>query len=236
MCNMQEAGRLLESAYSWNGACQNGLPHGYGMATFADGRLFTGTMESGLFAGSGTIALKSGDRYTGSFANGKFQGQGVYSFVNGDRYVGEFVEGLMHGRGLFRPVGSEERYLVEYSNGERVSFLLEVQAVSLLSEPVLSGIDPELLRRMAKVHYYVQQTLGLAVKYTSGIRDTVKNAEVGGILHSLHLQGRAVDLVALGITPAQEALVITFANQQGLGALWHGTGDNYHLHLQLEVE
>lgn len=236
MCNMQEAARLLDSAYFWNGECQNGLPHGYGMATFADGRLFTGTMQSGLFSGSGTIVLKGGDRYTGSFADGKFQGQGVYSFVTGDRYVGEFVEGLMHGRGIFRPVGSEERYLVEYANGERISFSVEVQAVSLLSEPVLSGIHPELLRRMAKLHFYMQRTLGLNVKYTSGLRDTVKNSEVGGILDSFHLQGRAVDLVVPGITKAQEALVISFANQQGLGALWHGTGDIFHLHLQMESE
>ena len=28
--------------------------------------------------------------------------------------------------------------------------------------------------------------------------------------------------------------VVQFANQQGLGALWHGVGDDYHLHLQLK--
>jgi len=236
MCNMQAAARLLESDYSWNGECQKDLPHGYGIATFADGRLFAGTMEAGLFSGSGTIVLKSGDRYTGSFANGKFQGQGVYSFVTGDRYVGEFVEGEMHGTGVYRPAGSNDRYQVEYVQGKQISFVLEVQAASLLGEPIMKGLSPTMLSRVAIVDAYIRRSLGLKPTYTSGLRDVTQNNAVGGELHSKHLLGRAVDLVVSGITPVQEALVITFANQQGLGALWHGTGENYHLHLQLEAD
>ena len=59
---------------------------------------------------------------------------------------------------------------------------------------------------------------------------------VGGVLHSLHLSGRAVDLVVDGITASQEELVAAYADQQGLWALWHGEGDNYHLHLQWNEE
>ncbi len=222
--------------YLWSGGLQDGLPMGQGVATFADGRLYVGEMLAGILFGKGTLSLPDGTRYTGEFADGKYQGMGVYTFANGDRYIGGFQAGVMHGTGLFRPAGSEERYQVEYVNGERIGYAVEVQAASLLHEPLMVGIDPVMLRKVAKVHYYIQHTIGLKATYTSGLRDPVRNKEVGGVLNSLHMQGRAVDLVVSGITPSQEALIVDFAIQQGLGALWHGLGDNYHLHLQLNEE
>ena len=125
---------------------------------------------------------------------------------------------------------------MEYVNGKQVRFELEVQAVELKQEAALYGVRPEMLRRLSKVDSYIRRTLRLQPTYTSGLRDETKNQVVGGALHSFHLQGKAVDLVVPGITMAQEALVVQFANQQGLGALWHGVGDNYHLHLQLTDE
>lgn len=235
-CNLLAASQLLGAAYSWSENCIDGLPSGRGVATFADGRVYSGEMLTGRFVGKGTLSLPDGTRYTGEFVDGKYQGQGVFTFANGDRYIGGFEAGEMHGAGLFRPAGSDERYQVEYANGERVRFELEVQAAVLLQDPVLIGIAPEMLRRVAKVDAYIRRTLGLQPSYSSGLRSETKNQAVGGVLHSLHLQGRAVDLVAPGITPAQEALVVSVANQQGLGALWHGVGENYHLHLQLADE
>ena len=222
--------------FTWSGDRRDGLPEGRGVAIFADGRIFAGEMAAGLVTGNGTLTLPGGERYTGQFAAGKFQGQGVYTFANGDRYVGEFQAGLMHGTGIFRLTGNAERYRVEYVNGERVSFEVEVQAVALLQEPVLDGVIPAVLRRVAKVNQYIKGALGLQPTYTSGFRDAAKNGEVGGVLHSLHLSGRAVDLVVDGITPSQEELVAAFADQQGLWALWHGEGDDHHLHLQWDEE
>jgi len=236
VCDAKGAAQVMGAAFLWSGDCREGLPEGRGVATFSDGRLFAGEMLAGLFTGNGTLTLPGGERYTGEFAAGRFQGQGVYNFANGDRYVGEFQAGLMHGTGIFRLTGNPDRYRVEYVNGERVKFEVEVQAVALLQEPVLEGVIPEVLRRMAKVNQYIRGSLGLQPTYTSGLRSAAKNGEVGGVLHSLHLSGRAVDLVVDGITASQEELVAAYADQQGLWALWHGEGDNYHLHLQWNEE
>jgi hypothetical protein len=226
----------VAESFSWSGERQGGLPEGRGIATFADGRVYAGEMAVGLFIGKGTLSLPDGIRYTGDFVEGKFQGQGVYTFANGDRYIGEFDGGKLHGAGIYRPVGAEERYRVEYVNGTRVRFELEVQAAELKQEAALSGVIPEMLRRVARLDTYIRRTLQLQPTYTSGLRDETKNLVAGGVLHSFHLQGKAVDLVVPGITSVQETLVVRFANQQGLGALWHGVGDNYHLHLQLADE
>ena len=235
-CDAKKAAQVMGADFLWSGECREGLPEGRGVATFSDGRLFAGELAAGLFTGNGTLTLPGGERYTGEFAAGLFQGQGVYTFANGDRYVGEFQAGLMHGTGIVRQKGHEERYRAEYVNGERVKFEVEVQAVALLQEPVLEGVIPEVLRRLAKVNQYIRGSLGLQPTYTSGLRDPAKNGAVGGVLHSLHLSGRAVDLVVDGITQPQEELVATYADQQGLWALWHGEGDNYHLHLQWNEE
>ncbi len=236
VCDAKKSAQVMGADFLWSGDCREGLPEGRGVATFSDGRLFAGEMAAGLFTGNGTLTLPGGERYTGEFAAGLFQGQGVYTFANGDRYVGEFQAGLMHGTGIFRLAGNAERYQVEYVNGERVKFEVEVQAVALLQEPVLDGVIPEVLRRVAKVNQYIRGSLGLQPTYTSGLRDPAKNGAVGGVLHSLHLSGRAVDLVVDGITQPQEELVAAYADQQGLWALWHGEGDNYHLHLQWNEE
>ena len=236
ICDIQTAARVMGVAFSWDGACRDGVPSGRGLAKFADGRMYAGEMAAGLFEGNGTLNLPGGARYTGEFARGVFQGQGVYTFPNGDRYVGGFEAGLMHGTGIYRRAGGPERYRVEYVRGEQVRFELEAPAVALLDEPVLSGVIAPALRRLAKVHHYILHTLGLTPTYTSGYRDPVKNSAVDGALHSLHLMGRAVDLVVAGITPEQERMVAEYAVEQGLWALWHGENENYHLHLQLDPD
>ena len=236
VCDMQAAARVMGAAFSWDGVCRDALPAGRGLARFVDGRVYAGEMAAGLFDGSGTLNLPGGARYTGEFSRGVFQGQGVYTFQNGDRYVGGFEAGLMHGAGIYRRAGGSERYQVEYVRGEQVRFELEAPAVALLDEPVLSRVIAPALRRVAKVHHFILHTLGLTPTYTSGYRDPAKNSAVGGALHSRHLMGRAVDLVVAGITPEQERMVAEYAWEQGLWALWHGEGDNYHLHLQLDPD
>lgn len=235
-CDMQAAARIMGTACSWDGACRDGLPAGRGMAKLADGRVYAGEMTAGLFEGSGTLTLPGGARYTGEFVRGAFEGQGVYTFPNGDRYVGGFEAGLMHGAGIYRRAGSTERYQVEYVRGEQVRFELEAPPAPLLDDPVLSGVISPALRRVAKVHHYILHTLGLTPTYTSGYRDPAKNAAVGGVLHSLHMMGRAADLVVSGISPEQEIMLAEYAREQGLVALWHGEGDKYHLHLQLDPD
>jgi hypothetical protein len=233
---MKAAAKVLGAEYAWRGDCLDALPEGRGVATFGDGRLFAGDMAAGLFQGSGTLTLPGGERYTGDFTAGKFDGLGVFTFTNGDRYVGAFRVGILHGSGVFRKNGDYERYLVDYENGEQTHFELDVGAAALVNEPVLAGVRPEMLRRVAKVQAYIQRTLGLAPTYTSGYRDAARNAAVGGVLDSLHMLGKAADLVVAGLPAELEERIAAFAGQQGLWALWHGTGDNHHLHLQWDGE
>ena len=235
-CDLPAAARVVGAEFFWEGACQDGLPTGRGMARFNDGRLYAGGMTAGMFDGDGTLTLSDGSRYTGEFIRGQYEGQGVYTFPNGDRYVGEFAAGQMHGRGIYRRLGGEERYEVEYERGKQIRFEVVVPAAMLLEEPALTGVLSPMLRQVVKVHQYILHTLGLRPTYTSGYRDASKNAAVGGALHSLHMAGRAVDLVVPGISSEQERMVADYARKQGLGALWHGEGENYHLHLQLEAE
>jgi len=236
VCDMKAAALVMGTAYVWSGECRDGLPSGRDLATFPGGRVYFGDMVDGLFQGTGTLILSGGERYTGEFAAGKFHGQGVYTFANGDRYVGEFREGIFHGRGIFRKTGDEERYLVEYENGDQTRFELDVGAAAMANEPVLTGVRPEVLGRVAKVQTYIRLALGLQPTFTSGFRSAVKNAAVGGVLDSLHMAGKAVDLVVAGITPEQEEQVAAQARKIGLWALWHGADDNHHLHLQWDEE
>ena len=236
LCDMKQAAAVMGTAYSWQGECLDGLPSGRGEAKFPDGRRYFGDMEAGLLAGTGTLTLPGGERYTGDFAAGQFHGQGVYTFANGDRYVGEFSNGIFHGRGVYRKKGDEELYLAEYENGEQTRLEVEVKIGSLASEPVLAGVQLAVLGRVAKVQDFIQRSLGLLPVYTSGYRDAAKDAAVGGVLDSLHMQGRAVDLVVDGILAEQEERIAAFAARQGLWALWHGDGDNHHLHLQWDEE
>lgn len=184
---MTEAARVMGVSYTWNGDCLDGLPSGRGMATFQNGRLFVGDLEAGLFHGKGTLTLANGERYTGEFAAGRFEGKGVYTFQNGDRYVGEFRDGMPHGSGVFRIDGDSERYLAEYENGKQTRLEVDAGAASLLNEPALTGVRPEVLGRVAKVQAYIQRALDLLPVYTSGFRDAAKNAAVGGVLDSQSL-------------------------------------------------
>lgn len=232
VCDMKAAAAVLGTPYVWLGSCRDGLPDGRGEAKFPDGRIYFGDMSGGLFAGTGTLQLPGGERYTGEFAGGRFHGQGVYSFANGDRYSGEFQDGIFHGRGVYRKQGDAEKYLAEYDHGAQTRLEAAVPLPALADEPVLAGVRPEMLQRVAVVQAYMERWLERRPVYTSGYRDAAKNAAVGGVLDSLHMKGEAVDLVVEGITAEQESRIAGFAASHGLWALWHGAGDNHHLHLQ----
>jgi uncharacterized protein YcbK (DUF882 family) len=99
--------------------------------------------------------------------------------------------------------------------------------------PILAGVDSDLARRVVRLSMMVQKLFGLEPVYTSGFRSAEKNAEVGGVLQSLHLEGGAVDLVIPGLPSEKEEMVADLARQVGLRPLWHGEGANHHLHLSL---
>ncbi len=85
----------------YTGEFTNGMLHGQGNYTFANGAKHIGGFRDGQPHGQGTITFPNGDKYVGPFIDGKKIGQGAYSFANGDKYVGEFKGDRMHGEGTY---------------------------------------------------------------------------------------------------------------------------------------
>lgn len=67
---------------------------------YRSGKIYQGEVDpQGLPSGWGIMCYTDGRRYEGHFANGKAQGQGTMMFSNGNVYKGEFSGGKMHGHG-----------------------------------------------------------------------------------------------------------------------------------------
>lgn len=138
----------------------------------------------------------------------------------------------MHGIGIYRPAGGE-RQIVEYADGIQIKMWADTAGAFRSDHPVLANVDSDLARRVVRLSLMVHKLFGLEPVYTSGFRSAEKNNEVGGVLQSLHLEGRAVDLVVPGLPSEKEETVADLSRQLGLYPLWHGEGANHHLHLSL---
>lgn len=125
----------------YEGEFRGNQPHGWGVATSADGLWhegdfvnaartgrarvkypdgggYEGAFKSDRMHGSGTLVSPDGHRFTGEFLNGKHHGLGVYSYPGGGVYEGEYEGGVRHGLGVYNfPDGL--RYKGEYASGKR---------------------------------------------------------------------------------------------------------------------
>jgi hypothetical protein len=96
----------------------NGVPHGLGTYTFANGDKYVGEFKDGMRNGKGTNTFANGEKYVGEYKGGKRDGQGTNTFANGETYVGEFKDGKYHGQGTTTfPNGN--RYVGEFKGGKR---------------------------------------------------------------------------------------------------------------------
>ena len=113
----------------FRGEFRQGLPHGKGIKTFADGATLkgtfiaaapeataTGNLQNGLEsykgeyrggerAGKGELHAQSGEHYNGEFYADKYHGEGVLTGADGDFnsvFSGTFKDGLLHGEGHMR--------------------------------------------------------------------------------------------------------------------------------------
>ncbi len=115
----------------YKGNFKDGLYHGQGELTRADGTSYVGNFENGQFHGSGvytkTYVKKQGNAdnkslednigkrvYSGTFVNGVLSGDGTWLDGN-KRYEGKFLNGLFHGEGLYSDPGGT--YMGLFSGG-----------------------------------------------------------------------------------------------------------------------
>ncbi|XP_075036244.1 alsin [Mixophyes fleayi] len=97
--------RLKDATYE--GRWLTGKPHGRGVLSWPDGRMYSGEFRNGMEDGYGEYiipnkALKKNDRYLGLWKDGKMCGQGTFWYANGEVYEGCFQDNNRHGHGLLR--------------------------------------------------------------------------------------------------------------------------------------
>jgi uncharacterized membrane protein YgcG len=117
----------------YQGEFENGLRHGKGTYTYANGDAYTGDWSKGKMHGHGaltvhaskdeytgnfvdgelngkvSIAYGSGEKYVGGYRGGKKSGVGRYKYASGDQYDGGWLENMMHGQGNYS-VASGDKY------------------------------------------------------------------------------------------------------------------------------
>jgi hypothetical protein len=87
---------------------RDGVFHGQGTYTYANGDKYVGEYRVGKRTGQGTFTSATGEKYVGEFWDGKSHGQGTYTWPDGEKYVGEFRDGKSHGQGTHTwPDGSK---------------------------------------------------------------------------------------------------------------------------------
>ena len=106
---------------SYTGDVLNGLPHGKGRLTAANGMTIEGDFVNGYTdgnvvinfnngggsytgtfrnnSGKGTMVFPNGDKLTGSFIGGACNGYGEYTWPSGDTYKGNFLNNKFNGEG-----------------------------------------------------------------------------------------------------------------------------------------
>jgi hypothetical protein len=82
------------------GEWMNGLQHGQGTRTIANGGKYVGEYKDGKYHGQGTYIFANGDKYVGEHKDNQSNGLGTYIFASGAKYVGEFKDGMYNGQGI----------------------------------------------------------------------------------------------------------------------------------------
>jgi hypothetical protein len=92
------------------GNVRNGVPHGQGTFTFANGQRYTGGFYLGQVKGSGTLIHANGVRCQATFYNSRFTGKGTCTYPSGfpyRSYTGELRDGQPEGRGVLTFVNGQ---------------------------------------------------------------------------------------------------------------------------------
>ncbi len=88
--------------YQYDGDLVNGLPDGYGIQTYPDGKKYEGFFRLGKRDGKGIMNWPGGEMYDGEWKNDRRDGKGTFTLANGERYEGMFSGDLKNGYGKYR--------------------------------------------------------------------------------------------------------------------------------------
>jgi uncharacterized protein YcbK (DUF882 family) len=66
----------------------------------------------------------------------------------------------------------------------------------------------ENLQKLAKNLQVIRDEIGKPIKINSAYRSPAHNKAVGGVKNSMHVKGKAADIVVTGVTPAQLGQII----------------------------
>lgn len=72
----------------------------------------------------------------------------------------------------------------------------------------------ENLRSLAKNLQVIRDEIGKPIKINSAYRSPEHNKAVGGVKNSMHVKGKAADIVVTGLTPTQLAAIIFMLIEQ----------------------
>lgn len=100
------------------GKISKGLPHGFGVKTWPDGKRYQGSWFKGRMHGKGELIIGEGESYTGEFRNGLPWGLGIRKWKNGDYYEGEYFKGYQQGSGLFISKEQAWKYDGQWETGK----------------------------------------------------------------------------------------------------------------------
>ena len=74
--------------FKYNGDWSEGVAHGEGVLTMADGSSYEGALVDGEMSGFGLRRWANGASYSGQFEQGEMHGQGTYIAASGEVYEG----------------------------------------------------------------------------------------------------------------------------------------------------
>jgi hypothetical protein len=84
----------LQYQTQYFGKIYKGLPHGYGVKTWPDGKKYKGNWNRGKMHGNGELSLGNvNELFSGEFKHGLPWGLGIRKWANGDYYEGEYFKG-----------------------------------------------------------------------------------------------------------------------------------------------
>jgi hypothetical protein len=94
------AARLGYTDDQYTGSLVNGLRHGHGSSTYANGDKYVGNWRGDVREGKGTCTFASGNIYEGMWQNDEFHGHGRLSSPDGCVYEGDWISGRRDGFGV----------------------------------------------------------------------------------------------------------------------------------------